>query len=111
MDIARNIVYVLEEKKGENIILLDIHDVAVFADYFVICSGTTDRMIQSLMKAVIDHTRNNYKKRPVLEGLPRDGWLLADYGDLILHVFSPAQRQYYDLEQLWSEGKVLLQIQ
>ena len=111
LKIARTITEVLEEKKGEEIVLLDLQGIASFADYFVICSGTSDRMIQSLMDSVVEKIREKYRLRPTLEGEPPDGWLLADYGDIILHLFSLDQRDFYNLEELWSEGKVLLHVQ
>ena len=111
LEVARTIVNVLEEKKGEDILLLDIHEVAFFADYFVICSGTSDRMIQALEEAVVDQVKKTHRLRPAIEGLPNDGWLLLDYGDVIVHIFSPDQRHYYNLEELWSEGQVVLHLQ
>lgn len=108
---ARRIVDVLSDKKGEDILLLDIQDVTPVADYFVICSGTSDRMIKSLAEAVEDEVKSRYRLRPRLEGMPREGWVLADYGSVVIHLFSAAQRNYYNLEDLWSEGKVLVRLQ
>ena len=102
---------VLEEKKAENIVLIDLQEVAIFTDYFIICSATSDRMISALLEAVVDEIRKKYRQRPRVEGQPQDGWLLVDYGDLILHIFSPNTRDYYGLEDLWAEGKVLLHLQ
>lgn len=102
---------VLEDKKGENIVLLDIRDLAPLADYFVICSGTSDRMISALVDSVQREIRTRHKLRARTEGESQHGWVLADYGDVILHVFSPERRTYYRLEDLWSEGKVLLHLQ
>ena len=82
-------VEILEEKKGEDIILLDIRELAPLADYFVICSGTSDRMIDSLVDSVLRGLRTDLKLRPRREGESQDGWVLADYGDVILHIFSP----------------------
>jgi ribosome-associated protein len=101
----------LEEKKGEDIVLLDIREIAVFADYFVICSGTSDRMLDALAESVEIHVREKYRIHPRVEGSPRNGWLLVDFGDVILHLFSPDRRNYYRLEELWSKGKVLLHLQ
>lgn len=101
----------LEEKKGEDILLLDIHEVAYFADYFVICSGTSDRMVQALADAAIEQVKNQYNLKGRVEGLPAYGWVLVDFGDVILHVFSPERRQYYRLEDLWIEAKILLHVQ
>lgn len=101
----------LEDKKGENIVLIDLQDLAIFADYFVICSGTSDRMIQGLVDATMDEIKKKYRLRARVEGLPEDGWMLLDYGEIILHIFSPQRRDYYRLEELWSQGKILLHVQ
>ncbi|MBE9473820.1 MAG: ribosome silencing factor [Chloroflexi bacterium] len=101
----------LENKKGVDIILIDLHDIAIFADYFVICSGSTDRMIQALVDSAIDQVKKEFRINARIEGQAEDGWMLVDYGDIILHIFSPQRRDYYRLEELWSEGKVLLHVQ
>jgi ribosome-associated protein len=101
----------LENKKGEDIILIDLQDIAIFADYFVICSGSTNRMIQALVDSAIDQVKKEYRINARVEGQAEDGWMLVDYGDIILHIFSPQRRDYYRLEELWSEGKVLLHVQ
>lgn len=108
---ARTIVTSLEDKKGEDILLLDIHGISDFADYFVICSGTSDRMLQGLADGVLEQVRNQYDMRGRVEGSPQDGWLLVDYGDVVLHLFSPDRRDYYRLEELWGRGKVVLRLQ
>jgi len=91
--------------------LLDLKDIASFTDYFVICNGTSDRMLDALAKTVVDDMRAQHKKKSRIEGEARDGWLVVDYGDVVVHLFSPDQRDYYQLEELWSEGKVLLRVQ
>ena len=111
MEIARAIVNTLEDKKGENIILLDIREVAIFADYFVICSGTSERMLSALADAVVEAMHNEYQLPARIEGQPQDGWLLVDLGDVIVHLMSPDRRNYYRLEELWSQGKILLRLQ
>ena len=102
---------VLVDKKGEDVLLLDIQDLTIIADYFVICSGTSFRMLNALAASVNDHLRDNFKIKTRVEGDPQNGWLLADYGDVVLHIFSPEQRGYYDLEEFWSEGKVVVRMQ
>lgn len=101
----------LEEKKGEDILLLDLKDIVSFTDYFVICNGTSDRMLDALADTVLDSMREHHKKKGRKEGEARDGWLVVDYGDVVLHIFSPDQRNYYKLEELWMEGKVLVRLQ
>jgi ribosome-associated protein len=104
-------VNVLEDKKGENILLLDIQGLASFADFFIICNGTSDRMLDSLANAVTENAHQSYGLVTKVEGRPEDGWLLVDLGDVVVHLFSPDQRNYYRLEQLWDKAKVLLRLQ
>lgn len=91
--------------------MLDIRELADFAEFFVICSGTSDRMLRALANDVIDTVREQYQIKGRVEGQPEDGWLLIDYGDLVVHLFSPDRRDYYCLEDLWAKGKVLLRLQ
>jgi ribosome-associated protein len=112
IDLARTLVDVLEDKKAEDIVLLDLTGHSDFADFFIICSGTSERQIDALMDAVSESGRSAFQlKSPRVEGRPQGGWVLADFGALIVHVFSPEQRQRYKLEELWHEGKVMLRIQ
>jgi ribosome-associated protein len=68
-------------------------------------------MLDALANNVLDHTRAQHKKKGRKEGQAREGWLVIDYGDVVLHLFSPDQRAYYQLEELWADGKVLLRVQ
>jgi ribosome-associated protein len=68
-------------------------------------------MLQALADGVTEKIKERYALRGQLEGLPEDGWLLVDYGDVIVHLFSPDRRDYYRLEELWGRGKVLLRLQ
>lgn len=111
LDTAHQLVNALEEKKGENIVLLDIHEIASFADYFVICSGTSNRMLNSLSD-VVEETARHVTRTPIrVEGSPDHGWMVVDCGDIVVHLFSPSQRDYYRLEELWEHGKVLVHLQ
>ena len=110
MEVARSMVNVLEEKKGENILLLDIHEIASFADYFIICTGTSDRMLDALAQALSENAHQQFKLAAKIEGRAEDGWVLVDVGDTVIHLFAPEQREYYRLEQLWDKGKILLKV-
>jgi ribosome-associated protein len=101
----------LEDKKAEKILLLDIHEISSFTDYFIICNGTSDRMLQALAEVVRDYAKKELKQHIEIEGDSRDGWQVVDLGDVIVHLFSPEQRNYYKLEQLWEKGKRLLSLQ
>jgi ribosome-associated protein len=101
----------LEDKKGEDIVVLDIRELADFAEYFVVCSGTSDRMLQALADEVKERIWKAQQLRGRVEGKPQDGWVLVDFGDVIVHLFSPDRRDYYRLEDLWAQGKILLRLQ
>jgi len=91
--------------------LLDARGVCSFADYFVICSGESERQI----KAVYDEVAHALKKEGILphhrEGTLDSGWLLLDFGDIIVHIFAPSEREYYQLGELWSEAIPVVRIQ
>jgi ribosome-associated protein len=101
----------LEDKKAEKILLLDIHEISSFTDYFIICNGTSDRMLQALAETIRDFGKKELGQHIEIEGESRDGWQVVDLGDVIIHIFSPDQRAYYKLEQLWENGKRLLTVQ
>ena len=97
--------------KGENIVLLDLQEITSIADYFVICNGTSERQI----KAIIDRIRDTIKQDSQItpfhtEGEAHGGWVLIDYSGVVVHVFSPEQREYYDLEEFWQEAKTVVRM-
>jgi len=84
--------------------------VASFTDYFIICSGTSDRMLSSLADEVLKTVKSLIKPNPRPEGQASGGWIVVDLGDIVVHLFSPDQRDYYQLEKLWDRGKILLRL-
>jgi ribosome-associated protein len=90
---------------------MDIHELADFTEYFVIASGTSDRMLQALADGAVEKVKQGHGVRGRIEGQPQDGWLLIDFGDVIVHLFSPDRRNYYRLEELWGRGKIILRVQ
>ena len=99
------------DKQATDIVLLDAREVCSFADYFVICSGESDRQIKTIYEEV-DHI---LKKEGVLphhrEGTVDSGWLLLDFGDVIVHIFASFEREYYQLDKLWSQAIPVVRIQ
>jgi ribosome-associated protein len=94
------VVQFADDMKAESIECLDVHEKTAIADYFVICTGTSDRHIQSIADKV-EEKLIEFKEKPLrIEG-ERSGWVLHDYGDVILHVMREEQRQFFDLESLW----------
>lgn len=112
IDIARFIVNVVEDKKAENILLLDMRPDVIIADFIIICTGTSDRQLRALTEHVREAMKTRYHKLPSsIEGAPESGWMLMDYGGVIVHLFQEQQRRYYDLEGLWRKAHVLVRIQ
>ncbi len=111
IDIARKAVDVASDKQASDIVLLDTSKVCSFADYFVICTGETDRQI----KAIYEEIEQGLKKEGVSpihhEGALDSGWLVLDYGDVIIHIFATAEREFYQLDKLWSQAELVLHIQ
>jgi ribosome-associated protein len=104
-------VEIASDKQATNIVLLDVRDLCSFADYFVICAGDSQRQTRTILEEI----EFSLKKEGVLphhqEGGLDSGWLLLDYGDVIVHIFSVEERDYYNLDELWHEAKAVLRIQ
>lgn len=111
VEVARKAVEVASDKKAENILLLDISSLCDFADYFVICSAETDRQIKAITDAIHETLGQGGMSLRRREGGNNSGWVLLDFGDLIVHVFSLRQREYYGLDRLWAKAKPLVRIQ
>jgi len=90
---------------------LDIHEITPLTDFFIICNGTSDRMLQALATSTREFCKNELSQVVNLEGDSRAGWMIADLGDVVIHFFSPDQRSYYRLEQLWDKGKKVVSLQ
>jgi ribosome-associated protein len=103
----------VEDKKAENIVLLDLRPEAILADFFLICNGNSDRQLRALVENIREAIKEKYGLLPFSsEGAPDSGWVLMDYSSVVVHIFLEEKRRYYDLEGLWrAESKVMLNIQ
>ena len=96
-----------DDKKAMDVKVIDIHEVSVLADYFVIASGSNQNQVQAMVDNVEEMlTKAGYEPKQI-EGTRNSSWILMDYGDLIIHVFDEENRLFYDLERIWRDGKVL----
>jgi ribosome-associated protein len=112
LSLARRIVDLASDKQASDIVLLDIRGVSLIADYFVICTVGSERQAGAILKDLGEKLREEFGRKPLhTEGTPDSGWVLLDYGDVIVHVFSFAQRQFYNLEQLWSAATPIVRLQ
>lgn len=98
----------LQEKKGLDIVRMDLRDAdGAITDYFVICSGTSDRHVQALSKSVDEVIRKELKDKPInTEGYTTGEWILIDYVDVVIHIFQREKRTFYDIEGLWGDAEV-----
>ena len=104
-EMARLACAALEDKKGEDIKVIDIAGVSVMADYFIIANGSNDSQVRAMVDAVeekLGRAGYNVKQR---EGYDGRSWILLDFGDLIVHVLDKENRLFYDLERIWRDGK------
>lgn len=111
LSLAQDIVDCAADLNAADLVLLDIHRTSSVADYFVICSGNSERQLKAIVRAIVDGVREKWREKPYrTEGVDvgSAGWLLLDYGSVVAHVFSPEVRDYYQLEQLWNESTTLL---
>ena len=91
--------------------MLDLRSISLLADYFVICSGESERQVKAIEDEIIEKTKEEGVRPLHIEGDPPSGWVLVDYGGVIVHVFAPAVRSYYQLEKLWSDALVVVRMQ
>ncbi|HSI67272.1 MAG TPA: ribosome silencing factor [Planococcus sp. (in: firmicutes)] len=93
-----------EDKKAEDIVVLNMEGISLLADYFVICSGNSDRQVQAIAKELIEQSNKAGNEVKSVEGFDSARWILVDMGDVVAHVFHKDERSYYNLERLWREA-------
>jgi ribosome-associated protein len=96
-----------DDKKASDLVILDISRIASFATYFLLCTGDSSRQMQAIADEIEKRLRAQGIRPSHLEGYQNSEWILLDYGDLVVHIFSKTARVYYDLERLWRDGKKL----
>ena len=104
---AKLAVEALEDKKGEDIRVIDIREVSVLADYFLIASGSNGNQVQAMADNVEEELGKAGYPCKQVEGYQSANWILMDYGDIIVHVFDKEDRLFYDLERIWRDGKIM----
>ena len=107
IDLVKKIVEALEDKKAEDITVLDIGGVSSIADYFIIANGNNANQLTAMEDAVDVAMYTNGVHQKQVEGTSNSTWILMDYQDIIVHLFSKEDRQFYDLDRIWRDGKVV----
>ena len=111
LEIARKIVDAAEDKKAAEIVLLDVSELTSMADYFVICSGGSERQLGAIGDGIAEKLRDEGVRPIGREGGSNSHWTLLDFGAVIVHVFAPPERDYYQLERHWAKAKTVLRVQ
>ena len=110
LDYARYAVDVASDKLASDIVMLDISEISDFADYFVILSVESTRQMRAIVEDLEHALEEKGGNRHHREGTPESGWMLLDFGDVVIHVFGADERQFYNLESAWSEAAELVRI-
>ena len=104
-DMARIVYHALEDKKGEDISIIDISGISPLADYFIITNGSNDSQVKALVDNVEEKMHQAGDSQIQREGMRSGNWVLLDYGDVVVHVFDRENREFYHLERIWSDGR------
>jgi ribosome-associated protein len=111
LEVARKIVDAAEDKKAADIVLLDVSELTSMADYFVICSGGSERQLGAIGDGIAEKLREEGVRPIGREGGSNSHWTLLDFGAVIVHIFAPPERDYYQLERHWAKAKTVLRVQ
>lgn len=111
VEIARTIADVSADMLASDVTLLDISEISSFADVFVVSSADNVRQLNALHRQIVETLRDNGVRPNRVEGVADAGWVLLDYGDVVVHLLTQEQRDFYRLEDLWGDAPVLLKIQ
>ena len=107
LELVKKVVDALEDKKAEEITVIDIHGISSIADYFVIANGSNANQLAAMQDAVDEAMYTNGVHSKQVEGNSNSTWILMDYQDIIVHLFSKEDRLFYDLERIWKDGTVI----
>lgn len=110
-DFAITIADILADTPAARTRVLDIRGISSLADFFVITSGENQRQLRAIARELTDELNSRQLRPTRVEGDPESGWILVDYSDVVVHVFDAELRQFYNLEELWQDAPVLLEIQ
>lgn len=107
-ELAQKIGEIIVDKKGKNVLTLEVGHFSSVANYLIICEGNVDRHVIAIAGSIVKTVRDEDKTRPHhVEGMSTGDWILIDYGVVLVHIFMPDLRERYQLEELWSRGKIV----
>jgi ribosome-associated protein len=111
IEIARRIVELAEDKKAADIVVLELAPLTTLADYFVICSGSSERQLDAIADGILEGLRPENVRPMGREGLAISHWILLDFGSVVVHILTPPERDYYGIEKHWAEARTILRVQ
>lgn len=114
LSLAKEVVQLASDKGAADVLLMDIRKMSIIADYFIICSGDNERQIRAISRGILEGVDEQWDVKPLnSSGTNQEdaGWVLLDYGGVVVHIFSPQMREFYRLERLWNEAATLLRMQ
>lgn len=100
-----------EDKQAHDIVMLDLRGLTTIADYFVVCTAESERQLRAVATTLDDELVKSGAENPRVEGSAETGWVLLDFSDVIIHVFSPEQREFYRIERLWKQAQPVVVVQ
>jgi ribosome-associated protein len=109
--LARLAVDIAEDKQASDIVMLDLRKLNTIADFFVICTGESERQLKAIIEAIDEQVLTVLGREARVEGTADTGWILLDYGDVVVHIFSVTLRDYYRIERLWSQATPVVVVQ
>lgn len=104
------VIEAVADRRGGNIVMLDLRPVSLIADYFVICSGNNERHLRAIIEEIEARGAENGIGSPRMEGAPESGWVIMDYGSVVVHIFILVMRSHYDLEKLWKDAPLVVTV-
>lgn len=110
VELAKKIAEAAADKQATDVVLLDTRKICSFADYFVICSGESDRQLEAIHRAIVEALKEEGETHFHSEGTAASGWMLLDLGNIVVHIFSSTVREFYQLESLWSAAPVVVKM-
>jgi ribosome-associated protein len=112
LELANRITDVIVDKQGEDVLILNLQEVTTFTDYFIICTTTSRRQLDALQGAIRETMKQDENRAAMnVEGDAESGWILLDYNSVIVHLFEQEMRDYYQLEELWKNARIVARIQ
>lgn len=109
-ELVHAVVDIIAGKKATNVLTLDMRNITLLADYYILCDATSSRQIRAISDELMEKLKWAGARLAVMEGTPESGWMLIDFGSVIVHIFSPEQRAYYQLEELWQDAPIMMRM-